>query len=239
MATQPKARRRLAALMDERRTKLRLTWQEVAERGGVSLRALANARTGDSEIRPLTQAGIEAGLSWGQGSVERVLAGDDPVLLAAVVSAPRAAPPARAPVDFTDGNRDALQPFIEPVLRAGYEILDVMDRFGDAVPDPVGNPEFEVALSAVPSALLPLTPHEGTIWDDRRLLMREKLDVIGRLRQLNALMDAEEKRRTGLSHPWLTGGIPASGGIPEQLARASSCIPPPISVGRTAARASH
>ena len=79
MTTQPSARARLAALMDERRLELRLTWQDVADRGGISLRALANARTGDAEIRPLTQAGIEGGLQWERGSVARILAGGDPV----------------------------------------------------------------------------------------------------------------------------------------------------------------
>lgn len=79
MASQSEARRRLAALMDQRRLDLHLTWQDVAERGGVSLRALANARTGDSPIRPLTQAGIETGLQWEDGTVEIILAGGDPV----------------------------------------------------------------------------------------------------------------------------------------------------------------
>ncbi len=83
MAPQSEARRHLAALMDERRLELRLTWQEVADHGGVSLRALSNARTGDVEIRPLTQAGIEAGLQWDQGSIELVLAGGNPVPLGA------------------------------------------------------------------------------------------------------------------------------------------------------------
>jgi hypothetical protein len=79
MASQSEARQRLAVLMDKRRLDLRLTWQDVAEQGDVSLRALANARTGDSEIRPLTRRGIEAGLQWEAGSVDRTLDGGYPV----------------------------------------------------------------------------------------------------------------------------------------------------------------
>jgi hypothetical protein len=75
MPTQPEERRRLAALMDERRLELGMRWQEVADAGGVSLRALNNARTGDREIRPLTRYGIEKGLKWARGSIERVLSG--------------------------------------------------------------------------------------------------------------------------------------------------------------------
>jgi hypothetical protein len=75
MPTQPEERRRLAALMDERRLELGLRWQEVASAGGISLRALNNARTGDREIRPLTRRGIERGLRWAPGSIERILSG--------------------------------------------------------------------------------------------------------------------------------------------------------------------
>jgi len=99
MADQPEARRRLAALMNERRLDLNLTWREVAERGRVSMRALGYARTGDDEIRPLTQAGIETGLGWERGSVSLILDGGDPVPLGgAVVPLPPAAANHRAPV---------------------------------------------------------------------------------------------------------------------------------------------
>jgi hypothetical protein len=75
MPTQPEERRQLAALMDERRLELGMRWQEVADAGGVSLRALNNARTGDREIRPLTRHGIEKGLRWEPGSIQRILSG--------------------------------------------------------------------------------------------------------------------------------------------------------------------
>jgi hypothetical protein len=75
---QSEARKRLAQIMDARRLELGLTWQDVAEQGDVSLRALSNARAGDNEIRALTRAGIEKGLRWPQGTVTVILAGGEP-----------------------------------------------------------------------------------------------------------------------------------------------------------------
>lgn len=75
---QSEARRRLANLMEKRRLELDLTWDQVAARGGVSLRALATARKEDREIRALTRTNIERGLDWELGSIERILAGGDP-----------------------------------------------------------------------------------------------------------------------------------------------------------------
>lgn len=75
MPTQPEERQRLAALMDDRRLQLGMRWQQVADIGGISLRALNNARTGDREIRPLTRRGIEKGLQWAPGFIERFLSG--------------------------------------------------------------------------------------------------------------------------------------------------------------------
>jgi len=72
------ARRRLAAFMEERRTELRMRWQDVAAAGRISLKALHAARTGTSGIRPLTQRGIEDGLRWAPGSVQAILSGGEP-----------------------------------------------------------------------------------------------------------------------------------------------------------------
>jgi hypothetical protein len=80
MPIDPDKRQHLAAVMERRRLELRLTWQEVAERGGISLRALSSARTGPGDIRPLTRRGIDKGLGWTEGSgVDRILAGRDPL----------------------------------------------------------------------------------------------------------------------------------------------------------------
>jgi hypothetical protein len=75
MPEQTQARQRLAAAMDERRLELGMRWQDVAAAGGVSLRAINNARTGDKDIRPLTRHGIEKGLEWAPGTIGRILSG--------------------------------------------------------------------------------------------------------------------------------------------------------------------
>ena len=71
-------RRRLAELMDERRTELRLRWRDVADLGGVSYEVLRAVRNGTGEIRRLTQRGIEDGLKWAPGSVQDILDGGEP-----------------------------------------------------------------------------------------------------------------------------------------------------------------
>ena len=72
------ARDTLASLMDSRLRELRLRWQDVADRGGISLKTLQSARTGTAGIRPRTQWGIEAGMQWPAGFVQWVLDGHDP-----------------------------------------------------------------------------------------------------------------------------------------------------------------
>lgn len=81
MPITPEARQRLADLMDERRQELDKLWQDVGKDGGISLKALHTARTGASGIRPATRRKIEKGLRWERMSVDRVLAGEDPVPL--------------------------------------------------------------------------------------------------------------------------------------------------------------
>ncbi len=84
MPNTPEVRRLLGALMEERRLELGLRWQDVAERGGVSLKALHSARTGNASIRPLTQRAIEDGLRWEHGSIQRVMGDGDPIRLPSV-----------------------------------------------------------------------------------------------------------------------------------------------------------
>jgi hypothetical protein len=127
--------------MDGRRLELGLAWQEVAEHGGISLRALANARAGDSEIRPLTRAGIEKGLQWEPGSVTDVLGGGDPAPV-----------PARdAPGDF---------PPVSPAMRR---------RMGRALAEI--DARITVAAAAHPgerltgSMVYPDAPDFADVWD--------------------------------------------------------------------------
>lgn len=72
-------RARLAALMNERRIELGLRWDDVAEAGDVSAETLRVVRRSSAPLRDLTKVGIERGLQWERGSVDRVLAGEEAV----------------------------------------------------------------------------------------------------------------------------------------------------------------
>lgn len=72
--------------MDERRGELGLTWQQVAERAGVSTETLYRAAEG-RQMRTTTRKGIERALEWEPGGVDAVLTGQTPQPLKAPVSA--------------------------------------------------------------------------------------------------------------------------------------------------------
>lgn len=71
-------RQRLLDLMDQRRVELGRTWDEVNENGGPTYQTIRNIRGEQATIRPLTKRGIEIGLAWERGSVDKILAGGDP-----------------------------------------------------------------------------------------------------------------------------------------------------------------
>jgi hypothetical protein len=75
--------------MEARLLELGLKWQDVATAGGISLRALVRARTGDQEILPRTLAGIDRGLRWELGTAARILAGEEPAPTRHEPSAPQ------------------------------------------------------------------------------------------------------------------------------------------------------
>jgi hypothetical protein len=79
MPESEQARDRLAQLMNERRVELGLRWTSVAKSGDISPETLRAIRRTSAPLRDLTKAGIEKGLRWEHGSVDRILAGDDPV----------------------------------------------------------------------------------------------------------------------------------------------------------------
>jgi hypothetical protein len=64
--------------MDERRAELQLTWNEVAEKAGITREGLRRTRVGTGHIRSLTKHGIEKALAWERGSVDTILAGGEP-----------------------------------------------------------------------------------------------------------------------------------------------------------------
>jgi hypothetical protein len=79
MAARPAERDRLAALMEDRRLELGLTWKEVADAGELSYEVIRAVRNGSSTIRQLTKRGITKALLWTPDSVDRILDGRDPM----------------------------------------------------------------------------------------------------------------------------------------------------------------
>lgn len=218
-------RQRLGELLIRRRLDLDPRYrnrQVFADERGVEYRIVSDIeRARRSNFHAVTIAEIERAYKLPAGAVARYLDGGslEPQPLADT-GAPRAlhAPAARALVDFTEGEKpEVLRPYIEPVLRAAYDALDVLDRLGGDIPDPSEVPGMEQAVAAVPGALLPLTPKETDLWDDRRLMLREKLVIIARSRQLNAQMD-EQARRTGLNRACIAAECNFPAVVPVRVA---------------------
>jgi hypothetical protein len=79
----------LDVCMDERRRQLRLTWDQVATLAKIHRETLRQIRRRNSELRPLTKAGLEIALQWQPGSVDRILAGRGPLPLDQAPTQPR------------------------------------------------------------------------------------------------------------------------------------------------------
>ncbi|WP_433233950.1 hypothetical protein [Actinomadura nitritigenes] len=124
MTTPPEEpRRRLARLIEERATDLRLTWDEVIERSGLSKQGLHGVRFGTGALRRLTKAGIEDALAWKRGSVDAILKGGDPTVVDEAPLIPE--PEAEAEdVDYPDFVGD--DPFYRHIWR--FESVSEDDR---------------------------------------------------------------------------------------------------------------
>lgn len=143
MSTLPDARRRLAALMEDRRVELGLRWQDVADAATaagfkVSLKTLHSVRAGTADVRPLTRRGIEVGLQWEAGSVQAILDDRDPAPLpdaALITTAPEQVPRPPADADLIVGAFGLFRQVavsIEDQVRA--EIQQAKAQHGDDVP---------------------------------------------------------------------------------------------------------
>jgi hypothetical protein len=131
MPEQTQARRQLATAMDNRRLELGMRWQDVAAAGGVSLRAISQARTGDKDIRPLTRRGIEKGLEWAPGTIERILSGRAaPAGITPPEPPPGAAPPSRENAALRQILEDERLPL--EVRRGMVALAEAMRRRTDA-----------------------------------------------------------------------------------------------------------
>lgn len=62
----------LGAAMEQRRLHLRLRWNQVAERAGMSIAHLSRIRKGEAPPSPLAAASIETALDWPAGTVRRI-----------------------------------------------------------------------------------------------------------------------------------------------------------------------
>ena len=69
------ARHQLSQAMEERADELNLNWREVAANAGISVEAVRTARYGPGGIARKTRRGIERGLQWPPGHVDRILEG--------------------------------------------------------------------------------------------------------------------------------------------------------------------
>ncbi|MFI7630248.1 hypothetical protein [Microbispora rosea] len=74
-------RERLARLMDERREKLGLDWNDVIAGSGLTKTGLHHVRFENRTMRASTKRGIENALRWEPGSIDSILDGGDPVEL--------------------------------------------------------------------------------------------------------------------------------------------------------------
>lgn len=174
-------RQRLAAVMEDRRLELRLTWQQVAERGDISLRALSSARAGSGDIRPLTRRGIDKGLQWVEGrGVDAILAGHDPQPAIPEPTLPVAANTARAlGIDPDDPNDRWTRP-IRDLVEGARRI------HGDS---PSGPQVFHGR---------PDSGTEAGVWDNPALSEKSKILAIAILRAM-AVRDSAGSQNHGRS----------------------------------------
>lgn len=78
MAADAENTQRLAKEIDDRRIHLRLQWDEVASRAGISVPHLRRIRNGQARISPIVARGLEETLGWRNGSIQAILGGGRP-----------------------------------------------------------------------------------------------------------------------------------------------------------------
>lgn len=117
--------------------------------------------------------------------------------------------PVRSEVSFggtTDEDRAALRPFVQEILKAAYDRLGLLARFGPGdLPYPDEYETGDDAVGALPGDLLfPDSPADARTWDNPRFSVRQRVDLIAKGHRFSAEMDEREQgRRTGLTVPAL------------------------------------
>jgi len=121
-------RERLAEAVRGRRHWLGLSQECLADRGGPSHRVVRQIESGKSPTKPndATLAKLERGLGWKQGTARSILdgtGGDDPDMW---ISAEPA---------FLGTSPSSAIPAVPPVVSAGIEFLDLINKYHSDNPD--------------------------------------------------------------------------------------------------------
>lgn len=153
--------------MEERRVELGLRWQDVADAGGVSLKALHSARTGNASIRPLTQQAIENGLRWEHGSIQRVMDDGDPIPLRAVTG-----------VELADATEQDREPPADPGMdvTAAVVLAAINPRERQIWDEVHRHPEGSAATVIFADSL------ERTLWELPQYQESERIRIIAAIR---------------------------------------------------------
>ena len=159
-----------------------------------------------------TRVAIAAALGWEPDALAALADGELPAL----------ADSSRRGVEF-GSDPEGLNQYIQPILKAAYTILGVIDRFpADDLPDPYEFKTGVAAVSSIPGELLfPDSATDAGTWDNPRFSVRQKLDLIAKGHRFGAEMDEREQgRRTGLASGQGSGPVLFSVG--GSASRASS-----------------
>ena len=169
-------RQRLAVLMEQRRKDLRLRWQDVAERSGLSLKTLHSVRSSDKRVAELTKTGIEDGLRWEHGSIDLVLAGGDPVPLSSADPGPQEASPLSVlPGGAPESLPDDAPPSPSALAFAqafGVRTDDPRDPFVQSVRKDIAEAIMAYGASASGGQIFhgrPWSADEARFWDSARM----------------------------------------------------------------------
>jgi hypothetical protein len=81
MTVMPGPHERLDEALEARRIELGMEWVDVAEAAGRSAETIRSWRRGESRPRAVNKRKLERAMNWAAGSIDAVLAGDNPVPL--------------------------------------------------------------------------------------------------------------------------------------------------------------
>ncbi|MGI5161449.1 hypothetical protein [Microbispora sp. CA-102843] len=104
MTPDDQARSRLSTAMNDRRVELRLKWNQVAQRAGISIAHLARIRGNEGPLTDLAKSSLETALEWPRGTIDQFLQSGE-------IKTPPAASPTsiQIPENASEAERTALQ----------------------------------------------------------------------------------------------------------------------------------